>query len=220
VKGEARVGLDRGVLIPILLEAVQQPLDFRATQAADLSTWDGTIDSEPFQRLCRAISRLAGDPQTGVTAPNAHPQAFSAPRADGGRRARRNDRHRCTSAGALQAVVRRNVLRWCSGNRPESFLCERSGQRRSRASCRRTRRGGRPSPDTSPPERKRAWCQPLSAPAPAILGLGMVSAEPTALAAWIYGSAVGSILGATVAFLIERAMALLSSRGTGLTIGS
>ena len=48
----------------------------------------------------------------------------------------------------------------------------------------------------------------------AILGLGMVSAEPTAIAAWIYGSAIGSILGAAVAFLIERVMAFLNSRGT------
>ena len=48
----------------------------------------------------------------------------------------------------------------------------------------------------------------------AIFALGMVSAEPTAIAAWIYGSAVGSILGAAVGFLIERVMAFLSSRGT------
>lgn len=63
VKGEARLGLDRGVLIPVLVEDVRQPLDFRGTQAADLSSWDGARDAPPFINLRRSVARLAGEPR-------------------------------------------------------------------------------------------------------------------------------------------------------------
>lgn len=66
VKGEARVGLDREVLIPIIREAVNQPLDFRTIHSEDLSTWDGSRSSPLYLKLRQSIERLVGPPTAGV----------------------------------------------------------------------------------------------------------------------------------------------------------
>ena len=41
VKNESMVGLERGVLVPIMFDAVELPIAFKTNQAADLTQWDG-----------------------------------------------------------------------------------------------------------------------------------------------------------------------------------
>ncbi len=55
---EAEVAQGRGVLVPILFDAVKPPLGFGGIQAADFSSWDGERHSNQFQRLSAAISNL------------------------------------------------------------------------------------------------------------------------------------------------------------------
>ncbi len=55
VRTEAQEGLDRGVLVPILIEDVKPPLAFRRIQAADLIGWDGREATAGFERLLRDI---------------------------------------------------------------------------------------------------------------------------------------------------------------------
>src|SRR5262245_6592622 len=48
VRNEAQVGMERGVLVPVLVERVKPPLAFLHLQAADLTKWDGRSEHAQF----------------------------------------------------------------------------------------------------------------------------------------------------------------------------
>jgi ketosteroid isomerase-like protein/TolB-like protein len=58
VKTEAQDGLRRGILVPVRIDAVTIPLEFRLIQAADLSAWTGDPHDPQYQHLRSAIGRL------------------------------------------------------------------------------------------------------------------------------------------------------------------
>ena len=64
VRSEAREGMDREILIPLLIEPVKPPLVFRSIQTADFSTWNGDVDTPIFQSLIHAIVGLIGMPES------------------------------------------------------------------------------------------------------------------------------------------------------------
>jgi hypothetical protein len=51
VKTEANEGLQRNILLPVIIADVEQPLAFRYLQAADLRGWDGTGSSPIFRKM-------------------------------------------------------------------------------------------------------------------------------------------------------------------------
>lgn len=55
VRTEAREGAQRGLLVPVLLEAVALPLEFRSFQTSDLSNWDGQGPSAEIEQILTAI---------------------------------------------------------------------------------------------------------------------------------------------------------------------
>lgn len=55
VRGEARVGADRGVLVPVRFESAMLPIDVRAIQTIDLDRWNGDTQSAEFQLLLRTV---------------------------------------------------------------------------------------------------------------------------------------------------------------------
>lgn len=55
VKNEATVANQRGVLVPVLIDSVKVPLEFRRKQTADLIGWDGNSSHSGFQVLCEAL---------------------------------------------------------------------------------------------------------------------------------------------------------------------
>ena len=57
VKGEARIGAERGVLIPVAIDRVKPPIDLRTIHTADLSDWtQGTSAGlASLQRALRAV---------------------------------------------------------------------------------------------------------------------------------------------------------------------
>jgi hypothetical protein len=59
VTEEADDGKERGILIPVLLDAVVPPLGFRNIHAADLSASFLNTESEQFEELCAGIGALA-----------------------------------------------------------------------------------------------------------------------------------------------------------------
>ncbi len=59
VRAEAGEALDRGVLLPALLEDISIPLVFRHVQAADLCDWQGETSHPGFRQLSEALIRLA-----------------------------------------------------------------------------------------------------------------------------------------------------------------
>jgi hypothetical protein len=59
VKREARSADKRQVLVPILADHVDPPLEFTDLQAANLATWDHIADHPEFEKVVRRIEELA-----------------------------------------------------------------------------------------------------------------------------------------------------------------
>ena len=62
VRDEADEARARKKLVPVLIEAVNPPVGFRAIQAADLSEWDGSADAPGVRQLLGDLESLIGKP--------------------------------------------------------------------------------------------------------------------------------------------------------------
>lgn len=80
VRGEARTGADRGVLVPVRLENAELPIDARVLHTTDIDDWNGDAGSEPFRALVGALAALLGTAGGGA-APAA---TFAAPKVPSG----------------------------------------------------------------------------------------------------------------------------------------
>ena len=64
VRTEANEGLQKNILIPVLIdEAISMPLAFRLVQAARLQDWQGTEPHPELEKLIEAVTGLIGPPQ-------------------------------------------------------------------------------------------------------------------------------------------------------------
>ena len=79
VKTEAAEAMRRKILVPVLIEDVKIPLEFRRLQAADLSHWNGEKAHEELQKFFSSIDTNVGQ-GTLVTAPPEVPQPAPSPR--------------------------------------------------------------------------------------------------------------------------------------------
>lgn len=61
VKNEAAAALEREVLIPVLIENVRLPIEFRRRQTVDLIDWDGNAAGPGLQPLIEGISQRLGE---------------------------------------------------------------------------------------------------------------------------------------------------------------
>jgi len=66
VRAEASDAARRDILVPILVEDVVIPLEFRQVQAVDLRNWDGSTNAAALETLNEAITRVA---QAGFSMP-------------------------------------------------------------------------------------------------------------------------------------------------------
>lgn len=73
VKNEAAAAAQRGVLLPVNLDGVKLPLEFRRRQTADLAGWDGDPAHEGFQALIRGVHGLVGGTERHATLTTAEP---------------------------------------------------------------------------------------------------------------------------------------------------
>src|SRR6185312_9532095 len=72
VREEARMGRDKGVLIPVMIDASTPPFGFGELQAANLADWRGERDLPNWRRFADAVSGFA------KSAPRqAQPQKFA-----------------------------------------------------------------------------------------------------------------------------------------------
>lgn len=67
VRTEAAEGLDSGILVPVLLDAVAIPLAFRRIQAADLTDWKPGPPHAGFDELITAVNALLGRGAAAIT---------------------------------------------------------------------------------------------------------------------------------------------------------
>ncbi|MGR9085711.1 MAG: TIR domain-containing protein [Gammaproteobacteria bacterium] len=59
VRNEAAAAVERGVLVPAMIDRIMPPLEFRRKQTADLADWPGQA-REGFQSLCEGIMAKTG----------------------------------------------------------------------------------------------------------------------------------------------------------------
>jgi hypothetical protein len=108
VKTEAAAAADRERLLPVLLEDVQIPLEFRRVQTAMLQGWNGDREHPEFLLLVESLKQMAGPPATreraAPQAPRSKPPVFTA---------------RVKIAAAAVVVLALLVL-WQSRNREET----------------------------------------------------------------------------------------------------
>jgi hypothetical protein len=74
---EADEGLEREILVPVLLDAVRPPRGFRGIQAADLSSWSPEHPSPDFDSFLADLGAVLGAPQQGPSPPS--PAAETSP---------------------------------------------------------------------------------------------------------------------------------------------
>jgi len=60
VRAEAGDGLERGILVPVLVENVRIPLEFRRVQTLDLTDWSHAGESDKLQRLVDTLRLSRG----------------------------------------------------------------------------------------------------------------------------------------------------------------
>lgn len=70
VKTEAAEGAERGILVPVLIDKANIPLEFKRIEAADLSDWRGKPSHPEFNHLLKTIDKLLSNVATPRTKPN------------------------------------------------------------------------------------------------------------------------------------------------------
>jgi len=78
VKAEATEGRERGVLVPVLIENVTAPLEFRRLQTGRLIGWSGNTTHDGFEQLVSGVARMLRKPAAPV--PIGHPAPPARPR--------------------------------------------------------------------------------------------------------------------------------------------
>lgn len=81
VREEARMGRDKGVLIPVMIDNSQPPFGFGEVQAANLSNWNGEADHPHWRRFVDAVMNATkAEPRPSAQPmPSAPPRAASPP---------------------------------------------------------------------------------------------------------------------------------------------
>lgn len=79
VIGEAEEGLERDILLPIIIDDVVRdiPLDFRSVQVANLTRWKGDLNNHEWKKVLASVKRLVEEPAKP-------PQRYRKPKRPGG----------------------------------------------------------------------------------------------------------------------------------------
>jgi hypothetical protein len=76
VREEARMGRDKGVLIPVMMDASQPPFGFGEVQSANLASWNGETDHPGWRRFIDAVTQFTkAEPRPAQQAMAAPPRA-------------------------------------------------------------------------------------------------------------------------------------------------
>ena len=85
VRGEAREGADRGILVPVRFEGAELPIDVRALHTTDLDEWSQDQRSPQVQEMLRALGAIIAREHTSRTLTAIPEPAPLAPATESGR---------------------------------------------------------------------------------------------------------------------------------------
>jgi len=74
VREEARMGRDKGVLIPVMIDTSQAPFGFGEVQAANLANWTGDLEDAHWKRFVNAVTNFSQAAPPPPVAPATAPQ--------------------------------------------------------------------------------------------------------------------------------------------------
>ena len=81
VRGEARDGADRGILVPVRFDAAELPIDVRALHTTDLDRWNGDASSPAIHSVVQALRQvIARQSSPGDRAPPTSRSGTGVPR--------------------------------------------------------------------------------------------------------------------------------------------
>ena len=72
VNNEAAEAMNRRVLVPVLIEDVRLPFQFRLLQAARMFHWSGNLEDSQFLLMLRAVHDLVGFEDRHIAGPDSH----------------------------------------------------------------------------------------------------------------------------------------------------
>jgi hypothetical protein len=104
VRTEAREAARREMLVPVMIESVMPPLEFRSFETADVSDWQGQPDHENFREITEAL-RLAIAKTGAVDRTPAQPPSLDAAQAGIAVGHARTWRGRAFAAGGIAAAL-------------------------------------------------------------------------------------------------------------------
>ena len=124
VKNEAAEAVERGVLVPVMIDNVRLPLEFRRKQTVDLTGWDGTPSHAALGPLVDSIAGRIAAPST--TAAETHEEAPVAARVVAGT----NRRHIAIGAATVVVLIAAAAggFRALTRNEAASGAVESSGE--------------------------------------------------------------------------------------------
>lgn len=85
VRGEARVGADRGILVPVRFEGVELPIDVRAFHTTDLDQWSKDDRSAQINEVLRALGATIARARAPWSVTTSSDPAHSVAAGDSGR---------------------------------------------------------------------------------------------------------------------------------------
>jgi tetratricopeptide (TPR) repeat protein len=110
VKNEALEGMDRDILVPVLMDNVRLPVAFKQTQIADFTQWPDNVDEDQYTRLVQSINaKVHDEPRDSKTL-----AGVASMKTRGGRRFRRK-RDFLVPALAVAVIVLAAAVAFLSG---------------------------------------------------------------------------------------------------------
>jgi len=70
VINEAMEGKERDILVPVLIDKVKSPIQFRHIQTANIIDWQGSIDDSALVQILEAIAAIVGTPNNDPNLPS------------------------------------------------------------------------------------------------------------------------------------------------------
>jgi len=107
VKTEAAEAKRRGILVPVMIDDIMAPLEFRRIQAARLIDWDGSRGDPEFVRLTQAVANVLGELGLPVELEGASARASTQPDSSAAEAALRVEEDAAQARAAAEVAAKR-----------------------------------------------------------------------------------------------------------------